>query len=305
MGIPVILDTDIGSDIDDTWALAFLLRCPELDIKLVVTDRGCAQVRAKLACQILEAGDRTDVPVALGPEWQGNTGSRDQWVRAEGYALSDYAGGILTDGAQALADAVMAADEPMTVIAIGPMPTLQKALALEPAMAERARFVGMHGSVRKGYLGSEQIAAEANVKNDPAACRDVFAAPWEVTITPLDTCGLVQLSGDRFARVCNSENPLARAVMDHYRAWWHSRCQRSKGVDAQRVEKESSTLFDTVAVYLAFSEDLLKMETLGIQVTDDGFTRMDPSAKNIRCATTWQDGGLDAFCDLLVNRLAD
>ncbi|NLF17307.1 MAG: nucleoside hydrolase, partial [Lentisphaerae bacterium] len=28
--LPVILDTDIGDDIDDTWALAMLLRCPQL-----------------------------------------------------------------------------------------------------------------------------------------------------------------------------------------------------------------------------------------------------------------------------------
>ena len=36
--IPVILDTDIGDDIDDTWALGFLLRSPEFDVKLVVGD---------------------------------------------------------------------------------------------------------------------------------------------------------------------------------------------------------------------------------------------------------------------------
>ncbi len=38
--IPVILDTDIGGDIDDTWALAMLLKSPEVDLKLVVTDYG-------------------------------------------------------------------------------------------------------------------------------------------------------------------------------------------------------------------------------------------------------------------------
>jgi hypothetical protein len=38
--IPVILDTDIGTDIDDTWALAMLLKSPELDAKLVVSDSG-------------------------------------------------------------------------------------------------------------------------------------------------------------------------------------------------------------------------------------------------------------------------
>jgi len=35
--IPVILDTDIGIDIDDTWALGLLLKCPELDVKLITT----------------------------------------------------------------------------------------------------------------------------------------------------------------------------------------------------------------------------------------------------------------------------
>lgn len=37
--IPVVLDTDLGSDIDDTWALAMLLRSPELDVKLILTGK--------------------------------------------------------------------------------------------------------------------------------------------------------------------------------------------------------------------------------------------------------------------------
>ena len=49
--IPVILDTDIGDDIDDTWALALLLKSPELDLKLVVGDYGEAQYRAPAARQ--------------------------------------------------------------------------------------------------------------------------------------------------------------------------------------------------------------------------------------------------------------
>ena len=37
MKTKIILDTDIGSDIDDTWALALLLNSPELDLKLLTT----------------------------------------------------------------------------------------------------------------------------------------------------------------------------------------------------------------------------------------------------------------------------
>ena len=70
------------------------------------------------------------------------------------------------------------------------------------------------------------------------------------------------------------------------------------GIDPDTV---TSTLFDTVAVYLAFSEELLEMETLGLRVTDDGYTLVDENAKAIRCATGWKD--LAAFEDLLVERL--
>jgi inosine-uridine nucleoside N-ribohydrolase len=51
--IPVILDTDIGGDIDDTWALAMLLKSPELDLKLVVTDTGNTTYRAGVAAKLL------------------------------------------------------------------------------------------------------------------------------------------------------------------------------------------------------------------------------------------------------------
>jgi inosine-uridine nucleoside N-ribohydrolase len=64
--IPVILDTDIGGDIDDTWALAMMLRCPELDIKLVVSDTGNTTYRAKIIAKILHIAGRTDIAVGIG-----------------------------------------------------------------------------------------------------------------------------------------------------------------------------------------------------------------------------------------------
>jgi hypothetical protein len=67
------------------------------------------------------------------------------------------------------------------------------------------------------------------------------------------------------------------------------------------ADKRSSTLFDTVAVDLAMRQDLCVVEKLGIRVTDDGFTVIDPSAKQISVATDWKD--LGAFEDFLVERL--
>ena len=63
----------------------------------------------------------------------------------------------------------------------------------------------------------------------------------------------------------------------------------------------SSVLFDTVAVYLAFSQELCGMEKLGIRVTDAGLTSIDPKAKEVNVATSWKN--LSAFEDLFVQRL--
>ncbi len=66
---PVILDTDIGSDIDDTWALAFLLRCPELDLKIVVVSTGDTDYRAKLVAKQLMVAGRTDIAIGIGKQF--------------------------------------------------------------------------------------------------------------------------------------------------------------------------------------------------------------------------------------------
>jgi inosine-uridine nucleoside N-ribohydrolase len=288
--IPVILDTDIGDDIDDTWALVMILRSPELDLKLVTTDYGNTVYRAKIVAKLLEKAGRTDVDVGVGIQQNDKTAGQEPWVKD--YDLAKYPGKVHKDGVGAMIDAIMKSPEPITVICICPMPNILEALKREPRIAQKARFVGMHGSVRKGY-GGPKPDAEWNVKAAPLACRAGLSAAWDVTITPLDTCGRVQLKGEKYAAIRDSKDPLIQTLVENYRIW----C----GKEPQKADKESSTLFDTVAVYLAFTDELLKMETLPIVVTDDGFTKIDEKGKKIRCAMEWKD--LPAYEDFLVKRL--
>lgn len=289
--IPVIFDTDIGDDIDDTWALVMLLRSPELDPKLVITDHGKANYRARIMARMLEVAGRTDVPVGLGVGGREGTGRQAAWV--EGYALADYPGTVHQDGVGAMIEIIMNSPRPVTVICIGPVPNIPAALVREPRIVGNARFVGMHGSLRRGYGGSETVHAEYNVRARPTACRAAFEAGWDVTITPLDTCGIVTLDGERYRRLHESDDPLIQALMENYRVW-------AEGRDIDPAVR-SSTLFDTVAVYLAFTEELLVMEELPVVVTDDGFTRIDDAGTVVRAATQWED--LEAYRDFLVDRL--
>jgi inosine-uridine nucleoside N-ribohydrolase len=295
---PVILDTDIGDDIDDTWALALALRSPELDVRLVVTDFGNTEQRAKLAARVLELAGRTDVPIGVGIKENDDPGPQAEWVRD--YDIARYPGRVLKDGVQALVDTAMASKEPVTLIAIGPPPTLARALEREPRLAGKLRLCGMYGSIRRGY-GKPQPEPEWNVKSRVAAARTVLGAAWrEAAVTPLDTCGRVHLSGARYARVRASSDPLMRGLIESFGVWCRNRDWCAK--DAGFVAEKSSTLFDTVAVYLAISSELVKSESFGVRVTDEGMTQPDAGARPMRWAVDWKD--LDGYEEWLTARLA-
>jgi len=295
--MPVILDTDIGDDIDDTWALALLLKSPELDLKLVVGDYGRADYRARLLAKFLERASRSDVPVGVGLDLvPKGDGRQAPWVKD--YELKSYPGKIYADGVQAIIDTIMNSPQPVTLICIGPAPNIAAALKREPNIALHAQFVGMDGSVRLGYGGAKKPCAEWNVKADPKALQAVFAAPWDVTITPLDTCGLVKLAGEKYEQVRDATNQVTADLVINYRLW----VADNSTLPTDMADRRSSTLYDTVAVYLAIHQDLCVMEKLNLRVTDDGFTVMDPQARSVNVAAQWKD--LGAYEDFLVNRLA-
>lgn len=294
--IPVILDTDIGDDIDDTWALALLLKSPELDLKLAVGDYGEAQYRARLLAKLLERAGRSDVPVGVGldivPRGEGRQAA---WIKE--YDLKSYPGRVLTNGVQAIIGTIMNSPQPVTLICIGPVPNIAEALKREPRIAQHARFVGMDGSVRLGYGGAKPPCAEWNVKADPKALQAVFAAPWDITITPLDTCGLVTLAGDKYGRVRDATDRNVADLIANYRVW----LVNQPTLAADMADHHSTTLFDTVAVYLAIRPDQCMMEKLALRVTNDGFTVIDPQARLVNVAAQWKD--LGAYEDFLVERL--
>ena len=306
--IPVIFDTDICDDIDDTWALAMLLQSPEFDIKLITTEVGNTQSKAKTVAKFLKTVGRTDIPIGIGVQQHKGRHRQDAW--AKDYELSSYPGKIYEDGVQALIDTIMKSSSKIKLVAVGPLPNIAEALQREPKIAEKAEFVGMHGSIRRGYGNNPKPSPEYNVRAFVKEAQKVFTAPWDMTITPLDTCGIIQLKEQKYQKVLNNNSPLTNALMENYRAWHRqgilngnkdlSEAELDKMVD-EKCNSSSSILFDTVGIYLAMSTELVKMEKLPIIVTDEGYTKIDENGKKINCATEWKD--LGAFEDLLVDRL--
>jgi len=299
VAIPVILDTDIGFDVDDIWALAFMLKCPELDIKLVVTNTGDTLYSAKLVAKLLAVAGRSDIPVGIGIPIDAVPKTHTKWLGD--YRLEDYQGVIFKDAVGAICETILSSADSVTLVCIGPLTNIAASLQRAPAITGNSRFIGMHGSIKRGYLGAAKPMKEYNVKCHTMACQHVFRTPWDISITPLDTCGLVSLKGDDFRIVADSQDPLARAVMENHFGWFEkvSDWPMLSKLDANQ---ESSILYDTVAIYMAFSEDLLAMEKLSVSVTDDARTVIDANGQVISCAMSWQDQS--QFEQLLARRIA-
>ena len=300
---PVILDTDIGTDIDDTWALAMLLASPELNLRLITTVSGDLSYRAGLCAALLAVAGRSDIPIGLGLGGELKLPPILRGAPQTGFggpaALKAHPR-VLADGVEAIVRTVLDSDDMVTVIGIGPLTNIAEALKRCPEIAEQAKFVGMCGSIRTGYRGAETPAVEYNIFADIPAAQAVLSAPWEMTITPLDSCGSAVLMGDHYRRfhdhAASHPGTMASAVLENYRLWL-----KALNAPAEQLSTRSTTQYDAVAIYLALADAALEMERLPISVSDDGMTRIDPAGALMNVATGWRDR--NAFDAFFVDRL--
>lgn len=290
--VPVILDTDLGDDIDDTWALCMLLGVEEVDLKLIVTASDDTPTKTRLVAKMLEYVGRTDIPLGTGVKNSDNAIHQSKWLGD--YSLGKYPGVLHEDGVQAMIDLINQSDTPPVLCVIGPQTNIAEALRREPGIAQKTRVVAMAGSVHIGYQGKEGRMPEWNVVKDVAAARVVFAAPWSITMAPLDICGTLSLQGERFRTVAESPAKRAQCVIENYRDWANRH---------HHADDASSILFDTTATYLTFADALMNLETVKLSIDDKGNTVPDETGRPVTCALTWKDR--DAFEKLLIRALTE
>jgi hypothetical protein len=159
--IPILLDTDIGNDIDDVFALALVLTSPELELRGITTVGSNPQTRALMVCRILNAIGRHEIPVVAGPPPQ------------PGAALDNQAKYLDTPADPALPEKSKPAQdldaveflyrrlkqEPgkLTLVAIGPLTNVARLLTEHPdCKAWIPRIVLMGGAVHFNYKGEAQ-----------------------------------------------------------------------------------------------------------------------------------------------------
>ncbi len=297
--VPLILDTDIGSDIDDTWALAMILRSPEIDLRMVVSAAFDTTYQAKLAAKMLQIAGREDVPVGVGVHGTGNLEGCSNildWV--EDYDLSSYPN-LHEDGVGAMIDLIMHAEEKITVLAIGPCTNLAAAIQREPRIVENSRLVFLGGNLYNGAFSGwyPPLGKESNINVSIEAYRiGVEMNGWEVELIPLDVSGNIILETEYFNHIRETakSDPLMAALVENTDIWFKNMNYNYHG--------PTSALFDTVGVYALISKELLNYQKLPVYVNDNGITLIDPTrGKMMDCAISWKDK--EKFYKFLTARL--
>ena len=254
--VPIILDTDIGTDIDDAFALALVINSPELELVGVTTVAGDTQARARLAAKLLwEAGATwRRVPVYAGEPGKPQPIDQTRWANGFTSSALHRSGAV-----DFMKTEINRRPGRVTIIAIGELTNVAALLKSYPSMAKQIKLIAlMGGSVARGYAPDSKPEAEWNIKSNPEAAQTVFSSGVPLLMAPLDVTAMLQLDAAGRRRVFTHLTPLTNALTILYHLWGN----------------ETPTLFDPMAVAMLIDPSLGETQQLAVEVDAQGFTRV-------------------------------
>jgi inosine-uridine nucleoside N-ribohydrolase len=285
----VIIDTDIGDDIDDAFAVTLALASPELKVLGITSAWGDTELRSRMLDRLLCEAGRMDIPVSTGMKTASKTQfSQEVWAKAgESHTHGDAVDFLL--------DQIRKNPNEITLIAIAPLTNIGAAIDRDlVAFRKLKRVVLMGGSINRGYgepgsLPPHKAEAEYNIAMDTAAAQKLFQSGVPICMMPLDS---TQLKFDETKREMLStvSTPLTNALQVLTAEWQHV------------ARQTTPTMFDVVAVAYAVNPELCPATPMHIEVDGSGYTRERPGAAN---ASVCLNSDSDKFFQFLMPRLLE
>lgn len=274
----LILDSDIGSDIDDEFTLAMIWGSPELELLGLSASYGDTVLRTRIAKRMAELVGR-ELRVEPGDSaarsrrevwWAGHEG--DAYGDLSGMAVEQSPEGAPSRGAALIGEIAVGEPRPH-LLAIGPLSTIASALDAAPDLASRIAHLWIMG----GDFVSD--AAEHNILCDVDAAQRVFSAGIATTLVPVDVTTRVHLYEPDVARM-ERTGELGRLLALQARAWM------------RRWDEDHEIPHDPLTLLALLRPELFEFTEPGAVVVSDGsdgqqpgHTRFIPGAGTVRCVT--------------------
>ena len=288
--VPVLFDTDIGTDIDDAYALALFVHRPDFELLGVTTVSSDAVARARLAAKILSlaGGKWAGVPVHAGLSTPVQYMKQVEWAAGFQSPSLHESGGI-----EFMRRTVEARPGEVTIIAVGELTNVAALLDSDPGIAKKIRAIAlMGGAVYRGYAPGSKPEPEWNIRSNAKAARRVFTSGVPLLVAPLDSTADLKLTPDMRVRIFSSGTPLNDALGALDQIWRYT--NHWKG--------DQPTLFDVLPIELVSSQARYELAALHVEVTDDGLTRpVSGKSPNAKVAISLD---IPAFMNAFVETLA-
>lgn len=295
--IPIILDTDIGDDIDDAIALCLALQSSELKILGVTTVFKNVTKRANMARALLHAAGRDDIPVYEGESRslkQTSMFHKDIDFNATPWTYIDeldkYEKKMEMSAVDFYIKTLEDTKEPITIITIGALTNVATVLLKRPDLKSKIKeFTIMGGAYDMNF-------PEYNYSCDPEAVNVVFNSQIPITAVGVDVTFKCSLSEENRKQIVASESEVLKLLVRITKRW-HSRI----------------LLHDPLALYCCFDRQFVEFNRRQMLVEETGkFTRgmvvnlsdhnwkKEPTESNIEYAVAVNGAG---FADECTRRL--
>lgn len=247
MPLDVIVDTDIGSDIDDAYAVLLAISSPELNIKGITLVHADIDMRVKITRKLLKLAGREDMPVIGGEKYPIRRERPIIWGGHEGRGIdfSDVGSDLPNTYAPEFI-AQTAAEKPgeLLLITIGPLTNIGIAIRDYPQETARLKGIVCMGSTFNGF-GREHAGEEHNIAVDPEAAEIVLSSGIPVLLVGLNVTTKVALTRDQLDEIAAFRTPLAK-FMAHMTEDFFTLGNRS-----------STVMHDPLAVAASFEPGIL------------------------------------------------
>ena len=288
----IIIDADIGDDIDDAFAVALALSSPEFEILGFSASFGDTPTRAKMLDRMLGELGRSDIPVAMGPEVDVNRNAFTQRRYAE--ATSTFRRANHANSVDFVLEQARKFPHQVTLVAIGPLPNVGAMIAKDPATFRLLKkVVIMGGSIRTmndPYGVAAPIAPhpEWNIKNDIAGAKALFAAGVPLQVLPLDSTANLKMHEVSRTALFAHGSMMTNILAGLYYEW------------RAYTKNPTPILYDPMTLASMLQPSLCPLTPMHLTVDDAGDTKETPGAPN---AQVCLHSDADAFLQFYVRRV--
>ncbi len=308
----IILDTDMGTDVDDAMCLTLALASPEIELVAVTTVSGNTDRRARISKRILELAGRDEVPVYAGRGEPVTAGSvfASTGKEGDGILAADETPSFEDEaGTDAIARLLRQHDD-LEIVAVGPMTNLAVTIGADPDMASRVKMLTvMGGHIRRIEYGgfSFPFGIDYNLCSDRDASVHALRADVPTRLVTGDVTLQTWLREEDLVALEASRHPLLSALTRAIRVWAPIQNQIFGSIGANMDGDNVAFLHDPLALGCVYDESFCTFESLAIEPTiqDGVFRSLEQPAptrntREMRVATTV---AADRFREHFVRRL--